>query len=370
MKDETIKYVIKVLQDPTLTQTDEFKLWIQAKENQELFLNTKAALDNLLLDGLHLPVVQDEWERFKQSVKINIKEQSENGAQKLRMRQFLRWGAAAVFLLTVGCCSYFFIESYKLSDSVLLVKALPNQKDVVFCNNIGDKILLTPKDTIYKAKRTKHVKEIYNTIQTPRGKDFKVTLSDGTEVTLNSESTLSYPADFRGNERVVHLKGEAYFKVTKNAHKPFIVKTDYLQTKVLGTGFNVKAYPDSKPHITLIEGSVMVKLNKNNAVVKLNPGEDVSLINDNTLNVESVDTRRYTSWTNGYFFFDDASLEDIMRELGRWYNVNVEFVNSKAMNYHFNFWVDRSKDIKEALDLLHEINKVNFTFKDNTITIT
>jgi hypothetical protein len=369
MEQKEIQFLYKVLEDPLLMQTKEFALWIQNKEHYELFWNTKAAKDNLLLKDGRLTELEAEWSRFKQSVGLSDRYENPVSKRKKRLHYFLRWSAAAVFILMLGCGIYFYLRTAYHPQAVALVQALPFRQDVTIIDNSGDTIPLHSRDTVYSS--VGKMREIaYNTIQTPRGKDFKITLCDGTEVLLNSESSLRYPVRFEGGQRVVELKGEAYFKVAKDLQKPFIVKTEYIQTKVLGTGFNVKAYSLNNLHVTLIEGSIAVRRSDNEIPVILNPGEDIYLTDEpGSMKIQAVDVRKYIAWTDGFFFFEDTSLEDIMRELGRWYNVNVEFSNHRVMAYHFNFWVNRNHDIKEALDLLKEVNKVNITFKDNTITI-
>lgn len=367
MENKDLLYVHKVLDNPALTQTKEFRIWMQNKEHRELFWNTKATLDNVLLKNESIPNILLEWDRFKKTVGEAYEQNEEHTFIRKNFKNILRWSSAAIFLLLLGMGTYLMIEPSDHPKPIILVQALPNLQKVIlnnYCEN--DTTELSTKN----GRKKTCTKNRYYVIHTPRGKDFKVTLSDGTEILLNSESSLRYPTCFSGKERIVELKGEAYFKVAKNKNMPFVVKTDILQTRVLGTEFNVRAYPYSKSHVTLIEGSIAVKATNHENTVILNPGEDVYLADETqTFKIQSVDIRNYTAWTNGFLFFENAYLEDIMRELGRWYNVNVEFIDPKAMKYQFNFWVNRNCDIQEALDLLREINKVQITYKGNTVTI-
>lgn len=369
MEQKEIQYLFKILEDPSLMQTEEFDRWMRDQEHYELFWNTKAAWDDFLLEDDRLPELDTEWNRFKQSAGWPDRNEHLISKPKLRLHHFFRWSAVAAVVLMFGCGIYFYVKNTYRYQPVTLVEALPFPQNVTMIDNSGDTLLLNRKDTVYSFAGKKG-KTAYNTIQTPRGKDFKITLSDSTEVLLNSESLLHYPVCFEGGQRIVELKGEAYFKVAGDSQKPFIVKTEYMQTKVLGTEFNVRVYSHGNLHVTLIEGSVAVRRNDNEKQVILNPGQDVCVVEETgAMEVQAVDVRKYTAWTNGFFFFEDVSLEHIMRELGKWYNVNVEFSNPKVMKYHFNFWVNRNHDLKEALDLLKETNKMNITFKNNTITI-
>jgi ferric-dicitrate binding protein FerR (iron transport regulator) len=369
MEQKEIQYLFKILENPSLMQTEAFDRWIREKEHYEWFRNTQAARDYFLLKEGHLPELDAEWNRFKQSVGLPDRNENFISKRKVRLGHFLRWSAAAAFVLVFGCGIYFYVKHTHRYQPITLVETLPFPQNVTLIDNSGDTLLLNRKDTVYSSVGKKR-ETTYNTLQTPRGKDFKITLCDGTEVLLNSESMLHYPVRFEGGQRMVELKGEAYFKVAGDSQKPFIVKTEHIQTKVLGTEFNVRAYSNGNLHVTLIEGSVAVRRNDNEKPVILNPGEDVYCADKTgAMEVQAVDVRKYTAWTNGFFFFEDVSLEHIMRELGKWYNVNVEFSNPQVMKFHFNFWANRNRDITEALDLLKETNKVNITFKENTITI-
>lgn len=371
MEEKDIAYVNRVIHQPALTQTEEFKTWMKDKAHYELYWDTKAAFDLFLLKEGHLPDKNKEWERFKKFTDHSVEPIVQGKRFISKLRNLSHWSAAAMLVLTIGCISYLCLNIFHEPQIVTVVQALSSPQKVTIHNDGGSETLTDRTDTVYHpSSKGRLSRNYFNTIQTPRGKCFKVTLSDGTEVQLNSESSLRYPVCFSGNERLVELRGEAYFKVAKNKKMPFIVKTDYVQTRVLGTEFNVKAYSHAVPHVTLVEGSVAVQSLNGEKKIVLQPGEDAS-ITDATeqLEVQKVDVRSYTAWTTGFLFFENAFLEDIMKELGRWYNVNVEFADPKVMKYQFNFWVNRNCDIQEALELLREIKKVKITYKENTVTI-
>lgn len=205
------------------------------------------------------------------------------------------------------------------------------------------------------------------TITTPRGKDFEVVLSDGTVVLLNADSKLIFPKHFVGNNRKVRLEGEAYFKVTKNKHLPFIVETDKVSTKVLGTEFNLKAYPHSPANVTLITGSVAV--NSNGKEILLKPGQNAEVDSNHAFDVTTVDTECYTQWKDGYFYFDNVPLIDVVRELGRWYNINIEIRDNSLMSYRLHFIASRKASISEFVNNLNEFNYLSVVQKDNRLII-
>lgn len=186
------------------------------------------------------------------------------------------------------------------------------------------------------------------TVSTPRGKAYTVVLPDGSRAILNADSKLLFPSRFTSGNREVQLIGEAYFEVKKDAAHPFIVKTEKVVTRVLGTEFNLTAYPESDVSVTLISGSVMV-----NDEVTLKPGENV-LVDGEECKVTTVDTEYYTQWKDGYFYFDNVPLVDVLVELGRWYNVNIELQNRRLMSYRLHFIADRNASIDDAIERLNE----------------
>jgi hypothetical protein len=206
-------------------------------------------------------------------------------------------------------------------------------------------------------------------LTTPRGQDFKLELADGTTVWLNSESRIEYPTSFTGKERVVRLYGEAYFKVAHDARHPFIVKAGNMQTRVLGTEFNIKNYEGSAPHVTLITGSVEVKANNTPLFTKIKPGEDAEVKSNGAIRVTDVDVDAISYWKDGFFYFDNVPFVDIMQSLGRWYNVNVVFKNEEILNYRLHYLCDRKSGLEYAVKLLNKMNKISVKLEGNTLYI-
>lgn len=200
-----------------------------------------------------------------------------------------------------------------------------------------------------------------NTMSTPRGRQFQLTLPDGTQVWLNSASSITYPTAFTGSERKVQITGEAYFEVAKDRNKPFRVSFpgsngENGTVEVLGTHFNINAYPDeSAARTTLLEGSVKVSAGKNEwkiapsqqAVLKVSPvGGDLE-----GAVVNGVDVQQVIAWKNGYFNFNRADLATVMRQLARWYDVDVEY-QGKVPNIMFIGEMQRNLNLSEVLDVL------------------
>lgn len=386
-RQEDIDYALDVLAHPELELTEAFRTWLQDETHRELYFNLKAAHDGLALKEQPVPDVDEEWARFLQrSHLLPPPERFSITDKKTRfwMRRKFQAAAAVVLLVLLTGVGLWLHDAPEEATPVALVKRNPHPQEVVLSNDRGGNIVLTSqtdKDSLatlgatltddrqlaYNPAPAKEATVSTQTLQTPRGKDFKIVLCDGTEVWLNAESTLTYPSRFSGSQRIVQLDGEAYFKVARDTSRPFIVKSGEVETQVLGTSFNFRNYSHSATHVTLVEGRVLVT--GHDTSVTLHPNEDARIHDDGTIRVTQADPRSYTAWTDGYFYFDNASLEEIMRELGRWYNLNILFENPKAMGYHFTFWAKRTGSIEDALNLINGLGKVKTTLKDNMLTI-
>ncbi|MNK97818.1 fec operon regulator FecR [compost metagenome] len=203
----------------------------------------------------------------------------------------------------------------------------------------------------------------YNSISTPRGGQYEVNLSDGTKVWLNAASSLKFPTTFSKSERKVVLSGEGYFQVAKDKSRPFKVVSDQQTVTVYGTHFNVNAYNDDKSKITtLIEGSVDV-----NGVL-LKPSQQ-SIIANEKINVVPADVEKVMAWKNGYFRFDEAPLDDIMKKISRWYDVDVEFVNPELKVLEFGVVANRFANVSKVLKILELTHEVSFIVKDRKIIV-
>lgn len=209
---------------------------------------------------------------------------------------------------------------------------------------------------------------VLNTISIPRGGKYTVTLPDGTSVSLNSESSLTYPVTFNGKERKVILKGEAYFDVVRNKNMPFVVHTDDIDVKVLGTQFNVNAYKEeSKVKTTLVEGSVRLSNQVNTTL--LVPGQQgVVDKSDAGISRKNVNVNQVIAWKLGYFVFRDDNIQDIMRQIGRWYDVEVEY-RGNMTNKTFGGTYSKNKDINELLKGLELTGLIHFKIEGRRIIV-
>lgn len=207
-----------------------------------------------------------------------------------------------------------------------------------------------------------------NTITTPRGGQFRITLPDGSKVWLNAESSLKYPIAFTGRERRVEMSGEAYFEVAKNLKQPFIVTANGMEIKVLGTHFNVMAYDDEKKMITtLLEGSVNVGGGSEDVMLK--PGQQ-SLYSRNggSIKIRAGNPEEAVAWKNGYFMFKNENIQSIMRKIARWYDVEVEYrgdIKRKA----FGGTISKFENVSEVLKTMELTGTIQFKIEGRRIIV-
>jgi transmembrane sensor len=206
-----------------------------------------------------------------------------------------------------------------------------------------------------------------NTIQTPRGGQYQVVLPDGTRVWLNAASSLTYPTVFTGTDRRVQLNGEAYFEVTRKKDQPFLVMVGEMRVDVLGTYFNVMAYDDENAvKTTLLEGAV--KVTKGATSHLLQPGQQASLDRGSgALRILDVDVNEVVAWKNGVFELGGETIEPVMREMARWYDVDVEYQGKT--NEHFRGTIPRSANASEVFKMLELTGAVHFTIEGKKVIV-
>ncbi len=205
------------------------------------------------------------------------------------------------------------------------------------------------------------LKNIYNSLEIPRGGEFSLTLADGTKVWMNADSKLRYPISFVEDKRVVYLEGEAYFEVAKDALKPFIVSTLSGEVTVLGTEFNVKSYAEDRSiFTTLAQGSVMFR-GINGTETRLSPGQQLVYNTElGTQELKNVNVRNFISWKDNLFQFEELSLEDIMKTLARWYDVTVSYEKEELKQLQFSGNLDKYSNIESFFKLFEVGARIEF----------
>lgn len=236
----------------------------------------------------------------------------------------------------------------------------------------GTEIKNTGNKLEYISSNSQPAEMKYNTLKIPRGGEYFLILSDSTKVWLNSETTLRFPVQFAAGVRAVELNGEAYFEVSKNEKVPFIVTSGNQQVKVLGTQFNISSYVDNQSvYTTLVEGKVEVSLTTNpDSKLVLRPNEQ-SCFSKEEANIlkRTVDVAQYIAWKDGRFVFQDQMLEDIMKTLSKWYDVQVVFANEDVKKLRFTGNLERYADFSNILGKIERTNEVEFEITNKLITI-
>ncbi len=376
---------------------------VNTQDFQELierYLDGKTTLEEVkLLVNYYESFQQDhEWveelgpeDTIKNRMLINILEVLQDESPKvipIYKRSFFKYAAAIVIFLSAG---YFFLNKDNLNNES------PTQ--IIVNNNIkvgSDKAILTLEDgtnvtlekgqqyisdhiestgeaIVYSVDQAKLKPSIaYNYLTVPRGGQYHVTLSDGTEVWLNSDSKLKYPTAFiEGEDRRVELVyGEAYFDVSPStAHQgaKFKVTSGLQDIEVLGTEFNIKAYQDEDSiYTTLVEGKVMVNYGTTNTALAPNQ-QSIIVEGIPSINVKTVDVFTATSWRKGVFSFKDMPLSKITKVLSRWYDMNVVFVNKEVEAIKFTGVLGKEQSIEDILSTMYNTNSIPYEINNKTI---
>jgi len=241
-------------------------------------------------------------------------------------------------------------------------------KNGLFTAQPGAKVVKQGGQLSYDANSVSKSTEIsYNTLTTPKGGEYQLVLADGTKVWLNAASSLKFPTAFIGNERVVELTGEAYFEVKHDAGQPFKVKTARETVQDIGTQFNINSYTDEKAiATTLVEGSIKILTDKTQKVIS--PGQQYFLKDNGAAEVRNdIDTDEITAWKSGMFQFNNADIKTIMRQIGRWYNVDVEY-QGEVSNATYHGRISRKSKASDVLKIL-ELSGMNFKIERSRIIV-
>ena len=362
-------------------ECEELKRWANANEkNKEVLARL---LDNTFLEKEYRKIksVKPERAMLDMQMRIRMGQKAEAGRnlRKTIIKHLMRT-AAAILIIAGGYAIYY--NMYEATPSTpevanagkpAVIKHGTTQAVMSFGN--GKEIALGDneqenKNLIAQAEQYDDICDVQ--LKTPRGGEFRITLEDGTEVWLNAETTLDYPETFADNERRVAVSGEAYFKVAKDAERPFLVETDGQVVRVYGTEFNVHSYKeDAAVATTLVEGSIALsQASGNGAELRLTPGRQARFDKASAAtDVISVDTSVVTSWRSGRFVFEDQTLEQIMQTLARWYDFEYKFNDDQLAQTIFMGSVPRYGDFSEVLSILEKSGGLKFRQKDKTIYI-
>ena len=368
----------------------------------ELSKEEEKGIEQVLLEVKGMNTLVEELkdkDRIEYEMHIIAKFNTEKALSKLKNRKqvkrrgILSWIAAASVVVIAGVSAWILLsqepdvdnlsvtEKFEPGKAIVTLEMASglkyrldtlssvvrnNRVNVAFDNNDG---VLKIKEQDSLADGT--TKEIgYNTVNVPYGGTYTVELCDGTKVYLNSGTTLEFPSRFDGKVRSVILKGEAYFDVARNVSKPFVVEVDEMKVKVLGTSFNVKSYVDEPGvYTTLVEGSVAI-LRDGQPEKKIKPGEQAYYNKGvGTLSIAEVDVKEFTSWKDGVFYFKDIALEEILRIVSRWYDLEVFYMNQGAKSVIYSGKLPMYSSVEDVLRKFEISGDVRFELKGRTLTV-
>lgn len=374
---------IKAYLDETLTPEEEveFRQWLDASVSNRILLD-RIRDERSLVDKIRFAERCDKEKGW-----CNIQ-------KKIKKRptifiRFMRYVAVLIAIVVIGIAVYQVGDNPKEGDSEFLAREQPvptkggykaylelatgerwmlDSISKVTTRVEGAVIKAEDKGTvIIDEQRTDSIieKMEYNRLVIPRGGEYKIVLADGSQVWINSQSVLEFPARFVGKERRVKLTGEAYFDVSKDVEKPFVVEVGDKEVQVLGTSFNVNDY-DGKFMTTLVTGKVNVRIGKNNYT--LDPSMQIC-VGDGDVVLKKVDTKEFTAWKDGVFVFKKQKLQDVLDILSRWYDIDVFYQNADLKDLHFTGTIERHNDIADVVKFLEKTDMVNFTINGKTLVV-
>lgn len=388
----------------SLTKDEQSRLstWInKSDENRELYKKLSNTKDLQNRYRLHSQINQeDAWKKLFEKEKDIIRLNTVNNRKQTK-RKMLHWLYASSAIFILAFCTLFFLYQSKNSSekqTEIAANLTPSEithgtSKAILYTATGSAVSLEDNDTIIsetgiklvnekktlsyieedKNMTAKNEKARLNRLVTPKGGEYKIILSDGTQVWINADSEFKYPSKFpEGEERIVYLEGEAYFDVKKDESAPFIVKTVDTEVMVLGTSFNLMAYKNSKLNqTTLVEGKVQVSINNGDKKAEsfsLLPNMQMELNRENnSMNTRRVDVNKFIAWRNGLFSFDNQRLEDILIMLSRWYDFEISFDNEAIKDIRFTGEMKRFASFQTLLDLLKINSGIRFEIENRTL---
>ena len=373
------KALLKEISEGEQCELDE---WLNASEQNRSFFESLHSEEYLK------KAVGDQNQALRKAGWKQIKRKTVEVRSRRIRWQVSRIAAAIIFPFVLGGFIWYMMGSVEKQSGLPLVsqgikvggsKAVVTLStgervsffgDTTVCVNDGLSTMINQQDTLNFMKNNDVVvaENSYTVIEIPRGGEYVVRLEDGTVVYLNSESELRIPVHFGSEERLVWLKGEAYFSVEHENKRRFIVRTDRADVSVLGTEFGVRAYAAEKEFLTtLVKGSVEVKSENN--VHRIVPGEQAKVDHAGSIAVAKVNTDEFVAWKLGRIVFTDARLEDIMNELQRWYDFNVFYTNSELKELRFSMDIVKYKEVSEIFELMEKIRRVSFEVNGNNVIL-
>lgn len=397
---QRVKYLIEKYLNEQLgeAETGELDLWLnESAYNRQLF--ERVTNGKQLFDAARESIVVEE--KISRILKEKHPELALMGASTVAPVRKAAWfkmvpaAAAALVITTVGAIVYFGIRSKEKAEvktetvAVVSDKApgkdgailrLANGEEIVLDDAVNGDLAIQGNTKITKQggllaynNSEKSTEILYNTLSTPRGRQFRLALPDGSHAWLNAASSIKFPTSF-AKDREITVSGEVYLEVKKDAAKPFRVLTNGARIEVIGTHFNVNAYKDeSTVKTTLVEGKVRIVNSKASAhnmqSVVITPGQQAQVKESGIQVIKKADINSALAWKNGLIVFNSADIKEVLRQISRWYDVDIEY-RSEIKVPEFFGEIPRTVNLSDVLKIIELNSKLRFSVTGNKVTVT
>ncbi|WP_270605187.1 FecR family protein [Bacteroides ovatus] len=361
-KELLVKHILGIL---STKEQQQLELWLKKSPEHAIYLEK--------LKKRNYSELYQEYRRTHPKIKV----------KQLNWKHILAQAACWTIPILVAFSLYLGLRSDKemqiepgTSKAILYLASntrieLGNSKEFEWIRLNQLNMALNKQGTLnYRQASSRQKLHQNNLLKTPRGGEYRVVLEDGTQIHLNSQSTLSYPVCFEGDKRIVELSGEAYFEVAKDPERPFIVKANGVTVQQYGTKFSINAHSPQNTVIALEEGSIGI----------IPPGKEVNMLEignvaiwnkeQSTLSITTPENlEAYVAWHHSRFVFDDKPLGEIMDQLSLWYDMDVQFEDEHLADIHFTGSVGRYENINILLNAIEETSTIKFRIDKRKITI-
>jgi transmembrane sensor len=392
LPNERIAYLLEAYTAKKATAAEEHELmeWLQEAQDDAALKKYIENLWNNHQAGSEANAV--DWDSMFNRVLQGDKVYSIAPPAKIKRANWPRIAAAAAILILLGSAAFWLWPADSDSTSIVENGPVPAAKDVappitnkatltlangkvivigntaagpLNAQGVSNASKVSDGELAYSAQAAGTVE--YHTLRVPKGsKPMQLQLADGSAVWLNAASSITFPNLFAGPQRTVSVTGEVYFEVKHDAGHPFIVSKGTMQVQVLGTKFNINAYDnDADMRVTLLNGSVKVIYASSEAL--LQPGQQARLTNNNIKVQDAVDTDEVMAWKNGLFEFKDTDIQTIMRQVERWYDVEVIFEGN--VTQHFNGTIERQVNVSKLLNMLEKTGGIRFAIEGKKVIV-
>jgi hypothetical protein len=360
--------------------------------NEEIQLYNRLCDSYALNDEALDESLYGDKKKLEIAIKKAIFEKARIEQPVFRMKWF-KWVAAASVILMISTVSIFIVNNRIQKKDVAVIQSTkqesikdvaPGQAGAILTLATGQKILLDSavNGSVAQQGNVSVIKKngelvysidgnntdvVFNTMTTPKGRQFNLVLADGSKVWLNAASSITFPTAFTGNDRKVAITGEAYFEIAKDASRPFKVQVNQMEVEVLGTHFNINGYADEDViRTTLLEGSVKINTKGGNSLLK--PGQQAQLQKTGRIKlVDNADLEETMAWKDGNFQFENSDINAVMRQITRWYDVDIEYKGT--VSKHFLGSISRNVNLSQVLTMLQQTGEVKFLIEDKKVVV-